>query len=164
MSATTGCATADAREAGGTTGLTVDDHERAMTEVSFLLDIFASTVDELMGGASAPVGRAAGRQAAARMPLHLPDPTLETVLQSLRAHMARGYAMTWQQGGTGAQVSFDRCVVREACQRQGQQPGGALCRLFHFYLDGVVNGLLHRPVKSTDLRAGHRCTIRLETK
>ena len=50
---------------------TLDDHQKAFTEISFLLHIFAATVDELMGGATAPVGRIAGRRAARKLPLHL---------------------------------------------------------------------------------------------
>ena len=41
--------------------LSLEDHQEAFSEVSFILDIFAATPSELMGGATASVGRIAGR-------------------------------------------------------------------------------------------------------
>ncbi len=166
MSTATGRAgvAAAAGEATRAAALTVADHERAMTEVSFLLSIFATTVHDLMGGATAPVGRAAGRQAAARMPLHLPEPTPQSVLQALTAQLVRGFDMTFRLDGRTAELSFGRCAIRDACRAQGLTPGGDLCTLFHFYLDGVVNGLLQRPAKSTLVASGEHCVARLETR
>jgi hypothetical protein len=40
-------------------GLTMEDHQKAFTEVAFLIDIFTSTIDNIMGGATASVGRIA---------------------------------------------------------------------------------------------------------
>jgi hypothetical protein len=40
--------------------LSLEDHAKAKTEISFLLEIFADTIVELMGGATAAVGRMAG--------------------------------------------------------------------------------------------------------
>ena len=38
-------------------GLTLEDHKAAFTEVAFLIDIFAATIDNIMGGATSSVGR-----------------------------------------------------------------------------------------------------------
>jgi hypothetical protein len=39
------------------------------------------------------------------------------------------------------------------------ETGGALCHLFHSYFDGIVNGLLCRPVKSTIVSVGTECQL-----
>ena len=147
-----------------TPALTVEDHRKAFIEVSFLLNIFATTVQDLMGGATAPVGRIAGRQAAAKLPVYLPEPTLDKVLGELSGRLARGFEISYRVTGRSAEVSFGRCAIRDACRAQGLAPGRELCSLFHYYLDGMVNGLLHRPVKSSLSETGERCTTRLETR
>jgi hypothetical protein len=55
--------------------LTEDDHRQAFTEVSFLLDIFASTIDDVMGGSTATVGRIAGRKMARKLPIYMQRPS-----------------------------------------------------------------------------------------
>jgi hypothetical protein len=43
-----------------TLDLTPQDYQKAYVEVAFLLDAFASTIDNIMGGNTTPVGRIAG--------------------------------------------------------------------------------------------------------
>ncbi len=143
---------------------TLEDHRKAFTEVSFLLHIFAATVDDLMGGATAPVGRIAGRRAGRKLPLHLPEPTLESVLAALADHFRNGFELAARSNAAGADVQIGRCVIRDVCADRGIAPGGALCKLFHAQLDGVVDELLARPVKSEIRAAGASCEIRTELR
>jgi hypothetical protein len=139
--------------------LSPQDYDAAFTEVAFLLDAFAAAIDNIMGGVTAPVGRIAGRDTANKLPVHLPDPTLESVVQLLGDRMQAGFRFTLEQG----KLSFDKCVVREVCRLRGIETGGPLCRLFHAYLDGVMDGLLHRPVKSATVSTGEICQITPDT-
>lgn len=143
---------------------TIDDHRRALTEVSFLLDIFAAATDELMGGATASVGRIAGRRLADKLPVHLPQPTLPGVLDCLAQQLGAGFAMTHRVTPDGAEVRVGRCAIREVCAVREEPPGGRLCRLFHYTLDGMVNEWLHRPVKSEIGAAGATCLLRLAVR
>jgi len=131
------------------------DYQKAYVEVAFLLDAFASTIDNIMGGNTAPVGRIAGRDTAAKLPLELGDPTLEEVIAALGRQMGAGFQFSLQEGS----LVFDRCIIREMCGLRKIEPGAALCRLFHAYLDGIVDGLLCRPVKSHIEAAGERCRL-----
>lgn len=140
------------------------DYDKALIEVSFLLDIFSSAVFELMGGATASVGRVAGRRAARKFPLYLPEATLETVLAALAARMRGGFEIAADCSREGAEVRYGRCVVREACRQRGREPGGEICGLFHHYLDGVVNELVARPVRSELVAVGEECRTRLEMR
>lgn len=140
------------------------DHELAMTEVSFLIDIFASTVDDMLGGATASVGRIAGRQMGKKLPIYLADPDLPAVLAAVAERLGRGFEI--EVSGTGAQtrLRFGRCVVRQACALQGKKPGDSACRIFHHYLDGIVNELLRRPVRSHLEDVGEACSCTVETR
>ena len=71
--------------------MTPEDHQKAFTEVAFLIESFANTIDNIMGGATAPVGRIAGRSIARKLPLNLHQPTLASVLEVLATRMQAGF-------------------------------------------------------------------------
>jgi hypothetical protein len=144
--------------------LTLEDHQKAFTEVSFLLDIFAATVHDLMGGATDSVGRIAGREMAKKLPLYIPDPTLEDVLEQVAGRLKKGFEIRFTSSGGGADVTFERCALRDVCRVRGLALGGPLCSLFRSYLDGVVNELAYRPVKSRIVSTGEHCELRLEMR
>jgi hypothetical protein len=138
-----------------------EDHQAAFTEVAFLIESFANTIDTIMGGATAPVGRIAGRSMARKMPLHLTDPSLESVLEVLATRMQAGFQMTASPAGDGSvDVVFGHCALRDVCALRKIETGSAVCRLFHAYFDGIVNELLHRPVKSEIVETGPVCKIK----
>lgn len=144
--------------------VTLDDHVNAATEVAFLLDIFAATVDNVMGGATASVGRIAGREMARKLPVHLTNPTLDEVVAILNSRMEAGYRFRLEGDGTERTLLFDHCVLREVCAKRGLTMGTALCRLFHAYLDGILNELICRPVKSEVVSCGGQCRLNLRTQ
>ena len=133
--------------------LTPEDYQKAYVEVAFLLDAFASTIDNIMGGNTAPVGRIAGRGTAQKLPLELSDPTLQDVIGALSRQMQAGFEFTLDED----RLLFKRCILREMCALRNIETGAALCRLFHSYFDGIANGLLCRPVKSQIVSVGEEC-------
>ena len=135
--------------------LTPEDYQKATVEVAFLLDAFASTIDNIMGGNTAPVGRIAGRDTASKLPVHLTDPTLEDIIKLLGEQMHAGFDFSLDADG----LLFKSCIVRDMCAMRKIETGGSLCRLFHSYFDGIVNGLLCRPVKSTIESVGAECRL-----
>lgn len=137
--------------------LSQEDYQKATTEVAFLLDAFASTIDNIMGGNTAPVGRIAGRDTARKLPVHLTDPTLPDIIAVLKEQMHSGFDFDLDQDD----MLFKNCIVREMCGLRGIETGGALCHLFHSYFDGIVNGLLSRPVKSTFESVGDQCRLKI---
>jgi hypothetical protein len=148
-----------------TAPVTLDDHRRAFTEISFLLDAFAAALSDIMGGATVSVGRSAGRQMARKLPDYLPEPTLEAVLDIIAGHLRKGFEMTYTHEEDGeTSVRFERCAIRQVCRAREKPVGGDLCRIFHNYLDGVVCELLARPTRSTVVSCSESCRIRLEMK
>lgn len=143
---------------------TVAEHQAAFGEVAFLLDMFARTIDDLMGGATVTVGRTAGREAGKKLPVYVPNPTLDSVLPCVADQLKRGWDIHFERTPGGAAIQFERCAIRAACESRGQQPGGALCALFHSYFDGIVNELTFRPTRSTIESAGPSCRVLLQTR
>jgi hypothetical protein len=135
--------------------LSPEDYEKATVEVAFLLDAFASTIDNIMGGNTAPVGRIAGRDTASKLPVNLTDPTVQDIIAALREQMHAGFDFSLE----GDRLLFKSCIIRDMCAVRKIETGGALCRLFHSYFDGIVNGLLCRPVKSVIVSVGVECQL-----
>ena len=145
--------------------LSAEDHDHAMMEVAFLVDAFASTIDNVMGGATGPVGRNAGRDMAKKLPLHLGDPSLEETLAVLQQRMKSGFDVSVASvGANAADTVIGTCFIRDLCTGSGKPTGGAACKLYHAYFDGVVNELMHRPVKSEIVEVGASCRIRTVTQ
>jgi hypothetical protein len=140
--------------------LSPEDYQKATVEVGFLLDAFAATIDNIMGGNTAPVGRIAGRDTAKKLPVHLDDPSLEEIVAVLAERMQAGFEFAL----LGDELTFQGCILRQICAVRKIETGGALCRLFHAYFDGIVNGLLCRPVKSSIGSIGETCTLKLDVQ
>ncbi|MDU0459769.1 MAG: hypothetical protein RW306_13670 [Geobacteraceae bacterium] len=147
------------------TDVTLEDHTTALNEVSFLMDIFASTIDNIMGGATAPVGRIAGREMARKLPINLNNPALEDVIGILSARMKGGFEFSLEGSGEDTGLVFDRCALRDVCALRGLQTGTALCHLFHSYFDGIVNELICRPVKTEIISCdGPQCRLKIRVQ
>ena len=145
-------------------GMTIDDHRKAFTEVAFLIDIFTSTIDNIMGGSTASVGRIAGRDTAKKYPVFLDNPSLETAMDIVSARMKSGFAIFLETVAGDSTVVFDRCILRDICGLRGIETGNAMCRLFHSYFDGVLNELISRPVKSEITQCGQQCRTKIRVQ
>lgn len=135
--------------------LSPEDYQKATVEVAFLLDAFASTIDNIMGGNTAPVGRIAGRDTAGKLPVNLTDPSLQEIIGVLHEQMHAGFDFSLD----GDTLRFNSCIIRDMCSLRKIETGGALCRLFHSYFDGIINGLFCRPVRSSFISVGEECRL-----
>jgi hypothetical protein len=139
-----------------------DDYRKAFVEVAFLMNAFMFTIDTIMGGKTAPVGRIAGRDMADKLPLEFVNPNLKEVIETLARHeqFNAGFDFSLQ----GNELKFGTCVVRDMCAVRNHPPGSPPCKLFHSYFDGIINGLLHRPVKSTFTSVGEECCLQIDVQ
>jgi hypothetical protein len=144
--------------------LGIEDHERAFTEVSFLLEMLVRTAGEVVGKSTPSLGTNAGRHMARKLPIYLPQPDLASVMAALARQMEAGFAMSPTCAGAAAQVGFSRCAVRAVCKDRKLEVGGDLCRMFHYYLAGMAAQLMGRPVRVGAVTAGEQCTVRLESQ
>ena len=144
--------------------LTMEDHRKAFTELSFLLEILIGTIGDLIGGATATVGRTAGRHMAAKLPIYLVDPTIEQVLEALADHWHEGFDFSFTCDDGSADLSYGRCAIREVCANRSLKPGQDLCKMFHFFMAGMVEQLLGVPIKGRIISAGETCRSHLEER
>ena len=142
--------------------LTLEDHGKAKTEISFLLEIFADTIVELMGGATATVGRLAGCHMAEKLPVYLPNPDLESVMAAVTEYLSDGYDIAVEYEEDAAQLTFGRCAIRDILKERKIPVGGDLCKVFHFTLAGIVNQLLGKGAKGSIVTPGEKCVTRID--
>jgi len=145
--------------------LTVEDHDKAFTEVSFLLDIFVSAIGDVVNKSGPALGLAAGRHMGKKLPVHLADPKMDTVLDAVAKRLASGFAIEFKCDGSGADVGIARCAIRDVCAKRTIKVGGEMCRMFHYYVAGIATELLGgRAVKATEASVGDKCAFRLEAR
>jgi hypothetical protein len=149
---------------GGELQLTLEDHERAFTEVSFLLEMLVRTAGEVVGRSMPSLGTNAGRQVGRKLPIAPVKPELEPVLRVVFESLSAGFDIAGECTGSGADLRVGRCVVRDVCQQQGLELGGELCKAFHHYLAGMMAQLLGRPARPGAVGAGPTCTLRVEVQ
>lgn len=144
--------------------LTLEDHEKAFTEVSFLLEILVRTAGAVLGKSTPSLGINAGRAMGRKLPIDLSEQTLEAVVAALARQMSAGYQIESRVSGAAAELTFSRCAVREVCKNRQIPLGSDLCKMFHYYVAGMAAQLLGKPVRSGALTAGDAtCTARLDT-
>ena len=149
---------------GGELKLTLEDHERAFTEVSFLLEMLVRTAGEVVGRSMPSLGTNAGRQTARKLPIAPVQPELEAVIRAVSGSLAAGFGITGTCSGGGADLRIERCVVRDVCEQRGLPLGGELCKAFHHYLAGMVAQLVGKPARPGAVGAGPTCTLRVEVQ
>ncbi len=141
--------------------LTEEDHDKAFTEVSFLLDIFVKTIDSFIGRSAPSLGVTAGRNTAKKLPIYLKDPTPEEALSELTRLFSDGFEITYEIAGDEAVLQFRQCPIRDVCQNRGLQLGQHTCEMFHYYFAGILAELTGRMVRPVSAEAGPRCTVKL---
>jgi len=143
--------------------LTAEDHQKAFTEVSFLMEIFIHTIKDLVGGGTAGVARNAGRNMAKKLPIYLEKPLFGQAVDGVLEQMDQGFEIQARTQDKMATLEFGRCPIRDVCRNRNQEPGGELCQVFHGFLGGIVNEVYGKPVRTSKLEASTtRCQCRLE--
>jgi hypothetical protein len=145
------------------TTMSAEDHEAAFVEVSFLLGMLAKTVEEVIGN-PAPLGVSAGRAMAAKLPLHFKNPDLKAVLEALQPMMKNGMEYTCKVDGIAASLDVGHCVIRDLSAKQGEAPGGRLCKLYHYYLSGIISHLLTKQSRVQETSVGPTCVLSVQSK
>jgi hypothetical protein len=143
---------------------TKEDHEKALVEVAFLLDMFAATINDLMGGATASISRISGRSMARKLPVYLKNADIHQTIAAMASQFSGGFDISAVPNASCIELNVGKCAIRTVCEARKTPLGGPLCKLFHYYLDGVVNDLYQRPVKSTLGATGNSCTAKLISK
>ncbi|MBN2717011.1 MAG: hypothetical protein JXX14_14265 [Deltaproteobacteria bacterium] len=143
--------------------LTKSDYDAAFTEVSFLFEVLASTVKDVIGN-SAPLGVSAGRSMARKIPVNLKEPSLGQVFDVLKKHFKDGFEFEANASDAGGEFKVGTCVIRDICKNQNVELGGEMCRIFHSYLGGMMAQLSGRQARVAHTQAGDICTLDVKVK
>ena len=143
--------------------LTLEDHQKAQKEVSFLLTVFSQTITEMVGKATGSVGMVAGKEAGKKIPFENLNPSINEVLEHLIKYFAGGFDFQFQMQGSDVQCTFGRCVLRNICRNQNLDLGTHLCNMFHSYLAGVVSQLAGKNYSSTINSTADTCQVTLKS-
>jgi hypothetical protein len=148
----------------GELSLTLDDHRRAFTEVSFLLEMLVRTAGDVVGKSTPSLGTNAGRQMARKLPIVLNEPTLAQVQEAVARSLAAGFEIAGQCGEDSTDLRIGRCAVRSVCRDRGLELNGELCRMFHYTLAGIMAQLLGKPIRPGAVTANEVCTVHLDAQ
>ena len=139
------------------------DYDAAFTEVSFLFEVLASTVKDVIGN-SAPLGVSAGRSMARKIPVNLKQPSVNQVLDVMTRHFQNGFEFTSKTSEEGGELNVGACMIRDICRNQNTELGGEMCKIFHAYLSGMTAQLSGRQARVTHTAAGDTCALDLKMK
>jgi hypothetical protein len=139
------------------------DYSAAFTEVSFLFEVLATTVKDVIGN-SAPLGVSAGRSMARKIPVNLKQPSVAQVLDVMTRHFQNGFEFTSETDDQGGTITVGPCMIRDICKNQNAELGGEMCKIFHAYLSGMTAQLSGKQARIAHTAAGDSCTLDLKVK
>ncbi len=142
-------------------GLTLEDHEKAFTEVSFLLDILFKTIEVFVGKSSLSLPVVAGRKMARVLPVHLENWSPEEALKEVVRVLSSGLDISGRFDENDAIISLRQCPIRDVCNERGLSINGQACNMFHYYMAGIMAELTGRTNRPLTLNTGEECSFKL---
>lgn len=142
--------------------LTIDDYDKAFTEVSFLLDMFVDTIETFVGRSTPSLAVAAGRKMANNMPIHLLEATPENALDELvRVFRIQQMEIDGHFANGEAVMTLNHCPIRSVCLQRNMALDGQVCQMFHYYVAGIMAELAGCPARPKTIETGEKCTFKL---
>lgn len=142
--------------------LTVEDYDKAFTEVSFLLDMFVETIVTFVGKSTPALAVAAGRKMANNMPIYLQDPTVDSALEEfIRVFRIQQMEIEGRFEGNEAVIEINHCPIRSVCLNRDMEIDGQACQMFHYYIAGILAELAGCPARPKTISTGEKCTFNM---
>ena len=140
---------------------TMEDHDKAFIEVSFLLDMFVDTIEAFVGKSTPSLAVAAGRKMAKNMPIYLDEPDAGTALSEMIRVFSEGFDIKGTFTGKEATIEIDHCPIRSVCLERKLEINGSTCQMFHYYIAGIMAELTGSPARPQTLETGEKCAFKL---
>ncbi len=140
---------------------TMEDHDKAFVEVSFLLDMFVDTIETFVGKSTPSLAVAAGRKMAKNMPIYLDEANASLALSEMVRVFSEGFDITGSFAGKEASITIDHCPINSVCTERNLALDGPTCQMFHYYIAGIMAELTGSPARPTTVEAGDRCVFKL---
>lgn len=147
-----------------TTELTLssEDYDKAFTEVSFLLDMFVSTIETFVGKSTPALAVAAGRKMALNMPIFLQEATADSALaEFIRVFRIQQMEIDGHITGKEAVITINHCPIRSVCINRGVELDGQICQMFHYYVAGILAELAGCPARPKTVETGEKCIFNM---
>jgi hypothetical protein len=142
--------------------LTSEDHDKAFSEVCFLLDMFVDTIEKFVGKSTPSLAVAAGRKMAANMPVFIDEKTVDKALSELvRVFTIQQMEISGEMQGNDAVISINHCPIGAVCKERRMELDGSACQMFHYYVAGIMAEFTGRPTRPTTISAGDSCSFKL---
>jgi hypothetical protein len=140
--------------------LTVDDYDKAFTEISFLLDMFVETIVTFVGKSTPSLAVAAGRKMAGNMPIYLQKAGPEQALaEFIRIFRIQQMEIDGQFAGNEAIITINHCPIRSVCLNRNMEIDGQACQMFHYYIAGILAELAGCPARPKTVETGEKCVF-----
>ena len=140
--------------------LAPEDYDKAMTEVSFLLEMLVQTIEKFVGKSTPSLAVAAGRQMAKNMPVHLDVASPETALaEFVRVFRLQQMEVEGSFTGKEAVIAICHCPISSVCQNRNMDLDGQVCQMFHYYVAGILAELAGCPARPRTVECGERCVF-----
>ncbi len=139
----------------------MEDHNKAFVEVSFLLDMFVDTIGVFVGKSTPSLAVAAGRKMAQNMPIYLDEPDGGTALSEMIRVFSEGFDINGNFDDKEALISIDHCPIHAVCLERNLDLDGPICQMFHYYLAGIMAELTGSPARPTTIDVGEKCHFKL---
>lgn len=137
-----------------------EDYDKAITEVSFLLEMLVQTIEKFVGKSTPSLAVAAGRQMAKNMPVLLDTATPENaVAEFVRIFKVQQMEVEGSITGNAAMIEINHCPIRGVCQNRNMELDGQICQMFHYYVAGILAELAGCPARPKSVSSGECCTF-----
>jgi hypothetical protein len=141
---------------------TMEDHDKAFIEVSFLLDMFVDTIETFVGKSTPALAVASGRQMAQNMPIYLDkEAGGGAALEELVRVFSEGFDIAGTFEGKEATIRIDHCPIYAVCRERNLEINGSICQMFHYYIAGIMAELTRSPARPKTIEAGQSCRLTL---
>ena len=140
---------------------TMQDHDKAFIEVSFLLDMFIDTIEKFVGKSTPSLAVASGRKMAQNMPIYLEEPNAGKALDEMIRVFSEGFDIKGSFEGKEATIEIDHCPIRSVCLERNLDINGPTCQMFHYYIAGIMAELTGSPARPQTIETGEKCTFKL---
>ena len=141
---------------------TMEDHDKAFIEVSFLLDMFVETIETFVGKSTPALAVASGRKMALNMPIYLDEGAGgAAALEELVRVFSEGFDIAGSFEGKEATIAIDHCPIYAVCKERNLEVNGSTCQMFHYYIAGIMAELTGSPARPKTIEAGETCRFTL---
>jgi hypothetical protein len=139
--------------------LSIEDHNNATIEISFLLNLFSKAISEIIGNAVSSIGISSGREFAKKMPILFDSTNMKDSIDKLTKYLQGGFDISSELSENQINFTFSRCALKNICQLKKDDLGGYLCKLFHLYMNGIIIQITKKNLKMAIIKTGDECCV-----